>query len=253
LKGWWIPGEKESVIFVIHGYAANRAGWVGKGKDGKDETLDWLAAAPPLQKAGFNLVYFDLRAHGESGGDLITLAKFEAYDLLGAINWMQENKRTKSDKVYSSIGLLGMSMGANIALRGALELKNMNIQKSAIIAIGAYRYDTMIDKSIRYWTSLPSFLIPVVKQMARVILGFDPSLEIDPSRYVDKISPTPVMFIQAEKDEIGDVADVHAIYNKAKKPKELVILPDAPRYDAYQYAVDHSDKVVSYFSKYLLK
>ncbi len=77
LKGWWIPGDSSAVVFIIHGYGANRAGWLIKNIKGEEEYINWLASAPPLHKAGFNLVYFDLRACGESGGDTICLGKNE--------------------------------------------------------------------------------------------------------------------------------------------------------------------------------
>ncbi|MBW2249199.1 MAG: alpha/beta hydrolase [Deltaproteobacteria bacterium] len=252
LKGWWIPGDSSAVIFIIHGYGANRAGWLGKNVKGEEEYIDWLASAPPLIKAGFNLVYFDLRASGESGGNMITLGKYETNDLMGAINWVLDNKKQSNGKKHSGIGLIGMSMGGNVSLRGAIEIKKLPIEKAAVISVGAYRFDTMIDKSIRFWTSLPGFFIPIVKQMVGFILGFNPSVEIDPSRYVGEISPIPVMFIQAEKDEIGDVKDVEAIYRSTAEPKELIILPDAPRFKAYKYPAENPEKIVSFFSKYLL-
>ncbi len=252
LKGWWIPGDSSAVIFIIHGYGANRAGWLGKNIKGEEEYIDWLASAPLLNKAGFNLVYFDLRASGESGGDMITLGKYETNDLMGAINWVLDNKKQSNGKKHSGIGLIGMSMGGNVSLRGAIEIKKLPIEKAAVISVGAYRFDTMIDKSIRFWTSLPGFFVPIVRQMAGFILGFNPSVEIDPSHYVGEISPIPVMFIQAEKDEIGDVKDVRAIYQSAAEPKELIIIPDAPRFKAYKYPAENPKKIVSFFSKYLL-
>lgn len=252
LKDWWIPGDSSAVIFIIDGYGANRAGWLGKNIKGEEEYIDWLASAPPLIRAGFNLVYFDLRASGESGGDMITLGKYETNDLMGAINWVLDNKRQSNGKKFSGIGLIGMSMGGNVSLRGAIELKRLRIEKAAVISVGAYRFDTMIDKSIRFWTSLPGFFVPIVKQMTGLILGFNPSVEIDPTHYVGEISPIPVMFIQAEKDEIGDVKDVRTIYQSAAEPKELIIIPDAPRFKAYKYPAENPKKIVSFFSKYLL-
>jgi pimeloyl-ACP methyl ester carboxylesterase len=252
LKGWWIPGSNSAVIFVIHGYGANRAGWKGKNPQGKEEYIDWLASAPALNKAGFNLVYFDLRASGESGGDMITLGKYEANDLMGAVNWVLANKKDKNGRKFEGIGLIGMSMGGNVSLRGAIELKKAGFKKVAVLAVGAYRFDTMIDKTIRFWTSLPGFFIPFIKQMGGVVLGFNPSIEIDPARYVSRISPIPVIFVQAEKDEIGDLKDAQAIFRNAAEPKELIVIPNAPRFKAYKYPTENSQKVISFFSKHLL-
>jgi len=252
LKGWWIPGDNNAVIFVIHGYGANRAGWLGKNIEGEEEYIDWLVTAPPLNKAGFNLVFFDLRASGESGGEMITLGKYEVNDLMGVVKWVLENKRNKKGQKLGGVGLIGMSMGGNVSLRGAIELKKTPVKKAAVVAVGAYRFDTMIEKSIRFWTSLPGFFIPFVKQMAGFVLGFDPSVEIDPARYVGRISPIPVIFVHAEKDEIGDVKDARAIYQSAAEPKELIVIPDASRFDAYRYPAKNSPKIVSFFSKHLL-
>jgi fermentation-respiration switch protein FrsA (DUF1100 family) len=75
-------------------------------------------------------------------------------------------------------------------------------------------------------------------------LGFDASREIDPSRCVHRKSPVPIMLIQAEKDEIGDVADVRAFFAKARDPKQLIILPGASRLDAYRYPAEQPDGII---------
>ncbi len=252
IKGWWIPGDNSAVIFVIHGYGANRAGWLGKDIHGKEEYIDFLASVPPLNKAGFNVVSFDTRACGESGGDMITLGKYEVNDLMGAVQWVLANKKDKNGQKFDGIGLLGLSMGGNVSLRGAIELKKMGVKKAGVVALGSYRFDTMIDKSIRFWTALPGFYVPFIKQMAGIILGFDPSVEIDPARYVGEISPIPILFVQAEKDEIGDLKDARAIFRSAAEPKELYIIPNALRFDAYKYPAEKPEKIISFFSEHLL-
>lgn len=124
-----------------------------------------------------------------------------------------------------------MSMGGNVSLRGEMELKKIPVEKAAVVAVGAYRFDTMIEKSIRFWTPLPGFFVPFVKQMAGFVIGFNPSVEIDPARYVGRVSPIPVILVQAEKDEICDVKDARSIYRSAAEPKELIVIPDASRFD----------------------
>jgi len=250
IKGWWIPGSSNAVIIASHGYSANRAGWTGKDKSGKDEYIDWLLSTAPLNKAGYNLLHFDHRASGESGGDLITLGKLEALDLIAAVNWILANK-----KGVDRVGLLGFSMGGNVVLRGGVELNRMvkegKIKSAAVIAIGPFIFDTMIDKSIRYWTALPAFFIPVIKQVSGCVIGFNPREEINPPKYVDQISPVPVFFIQAEKDEIGDVSDVKKMYEAAGEPKDIIIIPDALRFVQYRYPADNPDRVIGFYNRYL--
>jgi len=249
LKGWWIEGNTDKVIIVAHGYSANRAGWHGVDKAGNDEYLDWLCVAPFLVDAGYSMLYFDFRASGESEGDLITLGKLEANDLMAAVNWQLKYKNKKK------IGLLGFSMGGNVVLRAGVELnemvKNHEIENAAIIAIGPYKYNTMLKKSIKYWTSLPSFFTPFINQSAKIILGFDPSEEINPEKYINNIAPLPVFFLQSEKDEIGDVDDVKSMYNKYSGDKELIIIPDAKRFVHYNYPKDNPEKIIGFYNKYL--
>ncbi|NOY99358.1 MAG: alpha/beta hydrolase [Chloroflexi bacterium] len=225
-------------------------GWAKIWLEKKSTSTGWRLLRRSMK--GYNLVYFDLRACGKSGGSTITLGKEEANDLVGVINWIMANKQAKDGQALNGIGLLGMSMGGNVALRGAIQLQETFVDNLAVVSIGAYRYDTMVEKSIKFWTALPDFFIPFIKHAAKQQLGFDPSTEIDPARYVGQIDATPVIYIQAEKDEIGDLADARAIFQQATDPKELIILPDALRFDAYRYPAEHPEKILSFFADHIL-
>ncbi len=249
LKGWWIEGNTNKVVIVAHGYAACRAGWLGQDKSGKEEYLDWLTVAPYLVSEGYSMLYFDFRASGKSEGDLISLGKYETNDMISAIDWQLENKGK------TNIGLLGFSMGANVVLRTGVELKEFlkskKIDNAAIIAIGPYIYNTMVRKSIKYWTSLPTFFTPFISKSASIILGFNPSKEINPVNYVDEITPIPLFFIQSEKDEIGDVEDVQLIYDKAKHPKHIHIIQGAKRFVQYNWPSENPETIIEFYNEYL--
>jgi uncharacterized protein len=49
----------------------------------------------------------------------------------------------------------------------------------------------------------------------------------DPIRYVDKISPRPLFFIHGTKDKIVPVGMSRTLFEKAKEPKKLWIVPGA--------------------------
>jgi len=258
LKGWWIPNQSKTTIIITHGYGANRAGWSGKDKQGRDEYIDWIAGAVPLYQAGFSLFFFDFRACGESEGDTITLGYLEEKDLAGAIQWVLKNRDGSTKNPTENIGLLGYSMGGNVALRGGVILKKMvetnQIQSAAVVAVGPTIYNTMVKKSFQYWAGMPvpPFIAPMFKKSKSLLLGFNVGEEINPTRYVSEISPIPVMYIQAGKDEIGDVSDVKAMFNATGDPKELIIIPDALRFDHYKYPAQHPRRVVGFFSKHLI-
>ena len=67
LKGWWMEASKEApTIVILHGVKQNRT--------------DVLRAALVLRREGFNVLMFDGRAHGDSGGRYVTYGVFERRD-----------------------------------------------------------------------------------------------------------------------------------------------------------------------------
>ena len=96
LKGWFIPSSGDSVIVIIHGGFQNRL----------DPIVNTLDLACDLNHNGFNLLLFDLRGRGESGGLGLSLSNINE-DIGGAIDYL-------NSRGYSSekIGLLGYCSGA---------------------------------------------------------------------------------------------------------------------------------------------
>ncbi len=65
-----------------------------------------LPLAAELNEAGFNILMFDFRAHGESGGEYTTFGLRELLDLLGALDYLLNRTDVSSER----IGVLGFSM-----------------------------------------------------------------------------------------------------------------------------------------------
>ena len=105
LQGWHLPATDDgpSVIFV-HGISSTRSGG------------DAIEIAAHLVKDGFDVLLFDLRAHGSSGGDKITGGINEAQDVLGAYDFLL-SRGASPDR----IGVLGMSMGAGTSVLAVAE------------------------------------------------------------------------------------------------------------------------------------
>ena len=76
---------------------------------GDDEALE---KASILHQHNYDLLMFDLRAHGQSGSDRYSLGVWETRDLEGALNYLK-------DKGYSEFGTYGISMGGGTSLLAA--------------------------------------------------------------------------------------------------------------------------------------
>ena len=104
LKAWKIPGpEGAPGIVLCHDLGSS-----------KDAMLD-LAIA--LQAAGFTVVAFDFRGHGESGGAGSTLGVEEKRDVLGALDYLASLKGVDGKR----LGVYGVGMGAQAAVRAAAD------------------------------------------------------------------------------------------------------------------------------------
>ncbi|MBM4260527.1 MAG: alpha/beta hydrolase [Deltaproteobacteria bacterium] len=76
-------------------------------------------------------------------------------------------------------------------------------------------------------------------------------LAYKPEEIIDKVSPTPILFVQAEKDELeADDADI--LYRKAKEPKKLFTLKDGVHFDVYGKRTNEAmNPVLEWFKQHL--
>ncbi len=53
----------------------------------------------------------------------------------------------------------------------------------------------------------------------------DHFFEVNPIRWIDMISPRPLLILHGDRDEFIDVAHAHRLYARAGEPKKLIIVP----------------------------
>jgi len=82
LGGWYIPSQSGNgnAVILLHGLGDNRLGTIGY--------------AEILLKHGFSVLMPDARAHGESGGALMTYGLIERDDIRQWFEWLEANGHT---------------------------------------------------------------------------------------------------------------------------------------------------------------
>lgn len=229
LKGWYIPAkDKKATMIVCHGVAANKS--------------DILKVGMNFHKANYDVYMFDFRGHGASQHAPITYGWNERKDIKAIVDYI------KSTGV-EEMGIYGLSMGGAIVMQSLPENPEL---KAVIIDSGFASAQKIMDYRINM--VFPGFCIKplgeITKFYGRNVFKID--LEnIAPIDVIDKID-RPILFIVGDKDKTITPDNGQMLYDKAKEPKEIVVMKGA---DHTQTISDPSfEKVtIDFMDKYLLK
>ncbi len=225
IKGWLIkhPAPKGTIIFA-HGYNANR------GK---------LEVAAFFNWAGFSVLMFDFRGHGESEGDYISMGYHESKDILGAIIFLSQREDVNLDYLYG----FGQSMGA-AALIFAQEQKP---SFDGLILESTYPdLHQNIATRFKRTYGLPKF--PFATSMTlfgSLILGVN-SFSTSPINSIPKVR-MPVFLIHDLSDNSVSLENAWDLYNAANEPKKLWIVENASHTGAYTAAEEEFERRVLSF------
>jgi len=233
LRGWWLEGgDANPTIVVVHGSEGNRA----------DPAERMLGIAKDLVSHGYNVLMFDMRGHGESGGEHISAGLCEKNDLLGAIDYI------RSRGIENKIGVLGFSMGAAVCLMAAPESEEID----AVVADAAYAdLVSIIESEFAERSDLPKFFIPIILSMTRNIYDVD-FTAIKPEEAVKETS-VPVFIIHGEQDEMIPVEHAYRLKEATQNPdSRLWIVPEAQHANSYLVRpIEYKEQVISFFDEAL--
>ncbi len=198
LDGWRCrpSSAPRGTVVYLHGVADNRSSGIG--------IIDRFV------RRGFEVIAYDSRAHGESGGDVCTYGFFEKRDL----------HRVLDSLAAGPIVLIGTSLGAAVALQEAAQ----DPRVTAVVAA-----ETFSDLRTVATERAPFFFTAGV--IARAIV-----LAEDQGRFqVDAVSPVaaaatiaqPVLLVHGSDDT--DTGPDHSarVLQTLTGPKRLILVPGA--------------------------
>jgi len=194
-----------------------------------------------LAKAGYGVFMIDLRAHGSSDGDTSTYGLREADDVAGAVDYLLHRLDVNGQK----IGALGISLGAQAALRGALTTDC--IRALVLEGLGPV---TLSDhggkpKSLQHWIHYP-FNWLYYRAYEFMIGGKDRSV----IETIGTIAPRPILLIASGRK---DIYFNRLFFQAASEPKELWEIPMGEHGAAVLRASHtYTQRVVEFFDKVLL-
>lgn len=189
-------------IIVLHGWMQNR--------------YSILYLAKPFYEAGYNVLVYDARNHGNSDIAATTFGKNEARDLLAVIKYL----KTRYKENILEYALIGNSMGASTILQGlvTLPLKDYGV-KSAIFDCGYDDFSHMI--KILGQTNLKVSWFWFYFGLKWWFFYYDKFNinDVKPIRQINNCAETPILFIHGTLDQTVPITMTKRIY-QAKTESE---------------------------------
>jgi dienelactone hydrolase len=229
LKGWYLPSHNRAAVILLHGYGGNR--------------LEVLERAALLAEHGYGVLLYDERGSGESDGDQRTFGWLDVNDMPLALAYLQ----TRSEIDPQRIGILGFSIGGQIALRAAAQSDQLKV----VVAEepGFARISDVPDLpglmdnfyGVSYWIGerwlslrtgapLPAGVVAELKRM----------------------TPRPILFTAAGQDY--GRALVRHFYEQAADPKEWWEVPETDHGGSLRARPEEYEQtVVDFFDRVLVK
>lgn len=198
LRGWHCParGQRRGVIVSLHGVSDNRASAAG--------IIDRFVAR------GFDVVAYDSRAHGESGGDACTYGVLEKVDLQRVLDQLEPGP----------VILIGTSLGAAVALQAAADDSRI----TSVIAA-----ETFSDLRTVVAERAPFLLTRGLVASALERAEHDGRFSVDganPEAAARRIR-IPVLLIHGAADLDTPPDHSRRVFAALKGPKQLILVPGA--------------------------
>lgn len=231
LEGWLaIASTAAPTIILVHGSKGSRA--------------DMVPYARFLYAAGYNVLLYDSRGSGTSGGWGITDGVREPDDVIGAVRYLAA-RADLTDKRY---GVLGISLGAGTAILAAAREPRL----VAVVADSAWPDQ---DAQIARMGALT--VGPITLPVLPYELGLVDALtggrleDARPLGVIARLAPRAILLIHSADDRnpTTPLAGERALYAAAGSPKAQWIAPSGGHVGALgAHPADYERQVLAFFA-----
>lgn len=231
LRGWYIPADNSVQTIIVC--------------SGANGSLDAdVHVAPWLHEAGYNVLLFNWRAHGQSEGDVVTLGFNERYDLIAAVQFAKENGAER-------VGVLGFSMGGTVAIATAAVYEDINaiVADSPFVFVLSAVAGGLIERGMPEGLSFLLARLFVTTACLRTQLNL---YDIDLARWINRVAPRPLLLIFGERDVIVSPSEIDMTFARAGEPKEVWRVPEAAhRATEILRPDEYRQRILEFFSRSL--
>jgi dipeptidyl aminopeptidase/acylaminoacyl peptidase len=184
LAAWWVPGENEAAVVLLHGAGSTRTA-----------VLDH---AEVLASHGYGVLLLDARGHGGSDGRGMDFGWYGERDVAAALDFLGDRPEVSPDR----LGVVGLSMGGEEAIGAA----GADPRVRVVVAEGA-THRVAADKAYLSEYGLRGDLQRMIDRGTYAVAGLlsaapePPPLRESVAATQADGTPTPILLITAEEVE----------------------------------------------------
>lgn len=223
LHGWWLHAKDKpkGIVVFAHGNAENISTHIG--------SVYWLPAQ------GYDVFLFDYRGYGQSQGTPTLTGLHQDY--ASALKYVFNRPDTYTRNVF----VFGQSLGAAIVLVGTA-ISPYKSHLRAVIAEGAFTSYRSIaqEKLASSW----------VTWLFQWPLSLTINDDFRPIDSIAQISPTPLLLIHSETDQVVPFHNAKELYAAAREPKTLWVIKNMPHIQTFNDP-ENQKKLVEYLDQHL--
>ena len=253
LHGWFIPGSSNNLIIHNHFSPASRYGFPGHMKNFEASggfEVNFLPKYKALHDAGYNILTYDIRNHGESpssSNEICGVGYWEWQDVIGSLEFARNWEKTKG----MDIGLQSMCMGANSTLRAMEKHREAFEGIKCWILIQPLHGQTCIERSceamgINVEDGIREFA-PINKELTGL------TFEDHNMRPLIKNVKIPTLMLQVRQDMVSRESDIQELFDNLEvAEKDIIWVEDTPwRFHGYTYFSEHPEEMIDWYNKYM--
>jgi len=217
LRGWFFPNpDAAGTVIACHGVGTNRG--------------DLMLHVDLLRAAGFQVLAFDFRGHGESGGHTVTYGFREREDVLGAWDYVLSRPDVDPDRIFG----VGFSMGGASLIEALPDLPAL---RAAVIDSSFSDLREMARHQFRFFPRPVAEILGAMTEFFGWLQAGSWAGEVRPVetlrgtlssrvRTVARIR-TPILFYHGGADSMIPPSSTEALFAAHAGPKLLRIEPGA--------------------------
>lgn len=204
-------GKNSPAVCIAHGIPAEAKPIEEKG---------YPALAQKFCENGLAALVFNMRGTCSAGGTFSFTGW--ARDIGNAVTFLSNIREVDKKRIW----LAGFSGGAAVSVYQAAN--DARVCGLVILSCPAV-LDERIKPALELGKSFPMLKIGSVDEV------MEDGKKTSPIKWIDKISPRPLLIVHGDRDLLVKVENAHMLYEKAREPKEIKIV------DADHHVRQHDD------------